>query len=94
MSQSAALATSGDVMSSFSTVSSGASLRRAADWSSVSVVAMTRWPRAANATLAPLPNPEPAPVINTVFVTMRPPVEDRLPPSVLPEWAMNVPWGH
>ncbi len=41
MSQPAAFATSAEVMSSFSTVSCGASARSASAWSSVSVVAMT-----------------------------------------------------
>ena len=78
MSQPAALATSADVMSSFSTVSCGASARSAAAWSSVSVVAMTVWPRAAKARLAPFPNPDPAPVIITVFATLTSPLESGL----------------
>src|SRR5690242_20086172 len=70
MSQSAALRTSDEVISTFSTVSCGASVRSASACSSVSVVAMTLCPRSARASAAPFPNPEPAPVINTVFVMM------------------------
>ena len=66
-SRSAACAMSAlDVTSSLIVVNSGCSAASASACSWVSVVAMTEWPRAASSIAAPLPKPEPAPVMRIV----------------------------
>ena len=64
---------SSEVISSFSTINSGCAADNSEACLSVSVVAITLWPRSAKAMLAPRPKPEPAPVIRTVLpmVTLR-----------------------